>query len=1236
MTRRKRAAHATAGVLVVLTIAVGLPINVVSDYFPSTVTDHQMVWITGLVAVTAIAVYLTWLARRIAERRMRGKLFQVQPMPKGWVPRNELDAVVRALTGPGSRTVGVTTALWGAGGFGKTSLAVAACHDRRVRRFFSGGIVWATIGQDRTDTENADVIRGICETLSAEVPQMTDLKQLSHHLAELMAERGRMLLVVDDVWTGVQLEPFLAVSQQSRLLVTTRRPRTLPDGATKVNVDAMTPTVAARLLGRNLPVIQTDLRRQLLEVTGGWPLLLALANARLVEDVNQGAQVNAASKQAIARLRQAGPTALDITDSGQRETTVKATIDYSLEALHTEKRERFLELGIFAEDVDVPLDVVALLWQGTASLTSEQSQRLCEELAGLSLVSLRWEEGRQRVVALHDVVRDFIRSKDGLGPEQMTQANRALINKAAELVAADEGRIGDWWRLPDGHFLWDQLVYHLAEGGLEAALNVLITDVRWVLARLAKSGALALEADLTFSQDPGAVKTRRLVAQVGHLLSDLESGELSEGNRLTHLIVLPNFQKQISELREKYGPFLLPAWPLPESRNSAVIRTLNGHFDTVATVKIAVDGKWLASAGDDRVVRLWNVDGSLRTVLEGHTSLVTEVAIAADGSWLASASGDRTVRLWNADGTQRAVLKGHTSWVNSVAIAADGSWLASGSHDGTVRLWNADGTQRAVLEGHTNEVHAVAIAADGSWLASGSYDHTIRLWNADGTQRAVLEGHTNEVNSVAIAADGSWLASGSHDGTVRLWNADGTQRAVLEGHTNEVHAVAIAADGSWLASGSYDHTIRLWNADGTQRAVLEGHTGPIVAVAISVDGAWLASGSADETVRLWEANSHVPAAAEGHTDWVNSVAIAADGSWLASGSHDGTVRLWNADGTQRAVLKGHTSWVNSVAIAADGSWLASGSHDGTVRLWNADGTQRAVLEGHTGPANEEMISTNDGQYLVLDRQADAVNSVAIAADGSWLASGSHDGTVRLWNADGTQRAVLEGHTGPANEEMISTNDGQYLVLDRQADAVNSVAIAADGSWLASGSHDGTVRLWNADGTQRAVLEGHTNWVHAVAIAADGSWLASASADETVRLWNADGTQRAVLEGHTNGVHAVAIAADGSWLASASADETVRLWNADGTQRAVLEGHTNWVRGVAIAADSSWLASASDDGTVRLWKADDANRCITVVRLIPSIWGAAIFDPDIVVACGFSGVYKFSISTPKNKSDYRHR
>ncbi len=102
----------------------------------------------------------------------------------------------------------------------------------------------------------------------------------------------------------------------------------------------------------------------------------------------------------------------------------------------------------------------------------------------------------------------------------------------------------------------------------------------------------------------------------------------------------------------------------------------------------------------------------------------------------------------------------------------------------------------------------------------------------------------------------------------------------------------------------------------------------------------------------------------------------------------------------------------------------------------------------------------------------------------------------------------------------------------------------DGTWLASASGDGTVRIWDpATGQQRATLTGHTGWVTAVAIAPDGTWLASGTGDGTVRIWDpVTGQQRTTLTGHTGTVTAVAIAPDGTWLASASRDETVRIWD----------------------------------------------------------------------------------------------
>ncbi|MET9064193.1 NB-ARC domain-containing protein [Streptosporangium sandarakinum] len=1108
--RKKRAVGVATGTLTVLTIAVGLPINVVSDYFPEWVTGFRGAWVAGLVVATLGVVLLTWLIPRLAERRPRKALFQVQPMPRGWVPRDELDAVVRALTGAGRGTIGptsTTAALTGAGGFGKTSLAVAACHDRRVRKYFSGGIVWAAIGQDRSGADVAELIRGICEGLSEERPQMTDLEQLSHHLSDLLAERGRVLLVVDDVWTSAQLDPFLTVAQRSHLLVTTRRSRILSDGAVIIAVDAMVRAAAARLLGRNLPAMRLSLQHVLLELTGGWPLLLALVNSRLVEDVRRGADVNAAAEQAFARLRQAGPAALDITDSGQRGTAVKATVHYSLDVLDSHKRERFLELGIFPEDVIIPIDVVALAWRGTANLTTEQTQRICEELAGLSLISIQWIDGRKPALTLHDVLRSFIRSEDGLGVQRRAEVNRAMLAEAHSLFASKAGEQGNvaWWELPLGHFLWDNLAYHLSEGGCRRELDALVSDIRWVLARLHHSGAWALEGDLAYSSSLQSMEIRRLIARIGYLLGDLESEELSRRNRLSVLSSHPYFRDQIERLFCPREPVLLPMLPMPSNLDSALRRTLGGHADAVSAVAIAPDGTWLASGSNDKTVRLWTAEGSQRAVLRGHTSWVGAVAIAPDGTWLASGADDRTVRLWNADGTERAILNGHSDCVDAIAIAPDGTWLASGSKDGTIRLWSLDGTERAVLRGHAGPVRAVAIAPDGTWLASSSQDRTVRIWGAEGVQRAVLTDHTGVVFGVAIAPDGTWLASASEDYTLQTWNTDGTELAVFTGHIGWVRAVAIAPDGTWLASGADDGTVRLWNADGTERAILTGHVGPVSQVAFAPDGTWLAAACEDGTVRLWSVDG-TERPVISHSFKADGVALAPDGTWMASGCEDGMVRLWNADGTERAVLAGHKAWVNHVDIATDGTWLASASQDGTVRLWNSDGTVRAVLTGHKS----------------------WVNAVDIAPDGTWLASVSDDMTVRLWNADGTERAILNGHE----------------------DWVNSVAIAPDGNWLVTGSRDGSVRLWDIDGyEERAVLLGHSSAVYEVTVAPDGIWLASASGDGTVRLWNVDGTERAVLSGHSGQAYGVAVAPDGTWLAT-SDDQMIRIWTTDGVYRCI--------------------------------------------------------------------------------------
>ncbi|MDF5708990.1 MAG: serine/threonine protein kinase [Nostoc sp. S4] len=285
--------------------------------------------------------------------------------------------------------------------------------------------------------------------------------------------------------------------------------------------------------------------------------------------------------------------------------------------------------------------------------------------------------------------------------------------------------------------------------------------------------------------------------------------------------------------------------------------SLQGHENSVLSVAITPDGKTIASSGDDRKIKLWNlVTGKQISSLNTYSRQVNIVVISPDGKTLVSGGDDSTIKVWNlATGRQIRTLTGHSDSVHALAIAADSQTLISGSDDNTIKIWDlVTGEQIKTLVGHTFWVRSVAISPDSVILISGSFDKTIKIWNlTKGYSIRTLEGNSQTVTAVAISPDGKTLASASRDRTIKLWNiATGKEIRTLVGHTNTVTTVAFSADGQILASGSRDRTIKLWNiATGEEILSLVAHTNTVTSVAFSPDSKTLVSGSDDNTIKIW-------------------------------------------------------------------------------------------------------------------------------------------------------------------------------------------------------------------------------------------------------------------------------------------------------------------------------------------------------------------------------------------------
>ncbi|WP_326826810.1 NB-ARC domain-containing protein [Streptosporangium sp. NBC_01756] len=910
----------------------------------------------------------------------------------------------------------LTTAIEGAGGFGKTTLAMLLCQDPRVSERFTGGLLWVTVGEHSHGARLAGLISGLCEILSGDVVKTADPQAAGGRLGELLDARGPILLVVDDVWRPEQLAPFMIGGRSCRRLITTRNAGVAPRRGVSVLVDEMTTDQAIATLTDGVGEMPRDLLARLVAVTGRWPLLLSLVNAALTDQLAAGATVRQAAQWVLRRLEAGGPAAFDtdLGDEDGRSHAVRATVDASLALLAPDEQDRYLDLAVVPEDTSIPAELLSRLWHTTGGLTASEAERLRARLVRLRLVLPGWENDAP-AVRLHDILGSYLRHR--LTDEELAFRHELMVRSAAELLPPTPESASPWWALPlDAPYLWHHLPHHLARSGREEEREALVCDLRWVAAKIANLGSsVPVEVDLVEVPTGIAQSLRRALGSMAELLTPGDPPTALDATLYCYLSGVPALEPVVDAYRHQLSsPQLVPAWPLPDQPGLVILRTLTGHRNGVSHCAFSPDGALVATASHDRTARVWDtVTGRTVKILTGHTGAVSACAFSPDGTLLATTGHDLTARIWDiTTGQEQETLTGHSESVTSCAFSPDGTLLATTSHDRTTRVWDTTtGRTVKILTGHTGAVSACAFSPDGTLLATTGHDLTARIWDiTTGQEQETLTGHSESVTSCAFSPDGTLLATTSHDWKLQFWQTGA-------GSQQSKHALrwqytsAFAPDGTVVATAGHDRTVRLWDVlTGDLRQMFEGHTDTVSGCAFSPDGTILATAGHDHTIRLWDTvTGTARTVLTGHTEAVADCDFSPDGTVLASASHDDTVRLWDtATGQPLRTLTGHTGAVSACVFSPDGALLASASHDHTIRLWElGTGTTRTVLRGHTN----------------------LVSSCAFSPDGALLASAGHDRTGKIWDvASGRLRQTLARHTSGVTD-CVFMPDGTLVTTD---------------------------------------------------------------------------------------------------------------------------------------------------------------------------------------------------------------
>ena len=391
----------------------------------------------------------------------------------------------------------------------------------------------------------------------------------------------------------------------------------------------------------------------------------------------------------------------------------------------------------------------------------------------------------------------------------------------------------------------------------------------------------------------------------------------------------------------------------------------------------------LITCGNDGFVASWKiVIGSrnkiiLNTKQFGHDGSAMAVAVSIGGDFVASAGGDKLIKVWTRDLDTCHVLQGHTRYVTSLAFSHCGQFLVSGSNDKSIKVWAlADSSEANIGEVNTTSSRGFETRSENLYQ--------IQLSKTKQKQFQVLSGHTLDVTSCDMFQN--LIVSGSNDSLIRLWRYSETNYNFMmenispfRGHNYSVYCVKFSHNGAMVVSAGLDGLVLVWNVQTGEILNRFSHEESIAfrVCDVSVNDAYVGAGADDNILHLWSLESGAKNELLWHENTVFAVSFTQDCQYVASGCSGGSLAIWSVKDSPCLIVSvndGHDLGVTSCKFQFD-DLLVSVGHDGEIKFWSFNASKKIliceqVIQGHPTSIMNLWISNTGARNICVTSSGD--------------------------------------------------------------------------------------------------------------------------------------------------------------------------------------------------------------------------------------------------------------------------